>query len=69
MLCCEPIAWRVECNAAILHSCEQSFGCFAQCYNIMVMYQCFIPGAGVFAIKFAVNVTNGSRMIICELDL
>lgn len=69
MLCCEPIAWKVEYNAAILHSCEQTVNVFAQWYNIMVVYQCFLSRHWG-AIKFAVNVTKSrSRTTICELDL
>lgn len=36
----------------------------------MVMYQCFLSGAGVFAIMFAVTVTSScSRMIFCEKNI
>lgn len=47
-----------------LHSSEQTFDVL----HSGITQWCFLSGAGVFAITFAVTKSR-CRMIICELDL
>lgn len=67
---CDVVLW-IHCLESELKCCYfaqlwTNLWCFCTVLMIMVMYQCFLSGAGVFAIMFAVTVTSScSRMIFC----
>lgn len=67
---CDVVLW-IHCLESELKCCYfaqlwTNLWCFCTVLMIMVMYQCFLSGAGVFAIMSAVTVTSScSRMIFC----